>query len=70
MSNRRAPITRIRQVGRRARTGTLDATQLDHYRRGDGDIGNGDHNVLVHALNEVFHARGPNHSLALPPPLI
>ena len=29
--------------------GTLDAIQLDGYLRGDGDIGNADHNVLVHA---------------------
>ena len=46
--------------------GILNATQLGRYLRGDGDgeIGNGDHNVLVHALNEVFHARGQDHPLA------
>ena len=47
--------------------GILDATQLDRYLRGDGDggeIGNGDHNVLVHALNEAFDARGQDHPLA------
>ena len=47
--------------------GTLDATQLDHYLRGDGDIGNADHNVLVHALNEEFQARGHDHPLAYRP---
>jgi hypothetical protein len=44
--------------------GTLDASQLDRYLHGDGEIGNADHNVLVHALNEVFQARGHNHPLA------
>ena len=47
--------------------GTLDAIQLDRYLRGDGEIGNADHNVLVHALNEVFLARGHNHPLAYRP---
>ena len=47
--------------------GTLDATQLDRYLRGDGDIGNADHNVLVHALNEVFNAQGHDHPLAYRP---
>ena len=43
--------------------GTLDAIQLNGYLRGDGDIGDADHNVLVHALNEVFPARGQDHPL-------
>lgn len=47
--------------------GTLDAIQLNGYLRGDGDIGNADHNVLVHALNEVFRARGQNHPLSYRP---
>ena len=47
--------------------GTLDATGLDRYLRGDGEIANADHNVLVHALNEVFHARGHDHPLAYRP---
>ena len=44
--------------------GILDAIQLDRYLRGDGEIGNADRNVLVHALNEVFTARGQDHPLA------
>jgi hypothetical protein len=47
--------------------GILNATQLDRYLRGDGEIGNADRNVLVHALNEVFHDRGQNHPLAYRP---
>ncbi len=47
--------------------GTLDAIQLNGYLRGDGDIGDADHNVLVHALNEVFRARGQDQPLAYRP---
>jgi len=47
--------------------GTLDAIQLSGYLRGDGDIGDADHNVLVHALNEVFRARGHDQTLAYRP---
>jgi hypothetical protein len=47
--------------------GILNATQLDRYLSGDGEIGNADRNVLVHALNEVFHDRGQNHPLAYRP---
>jgi hypothetical protein len=47
--------------------GILNATQLDRYLSGDGEIGNADRNVLVHALNEVFHDRGHNHPLAYRP---
>ena len=42
-------------------------TQLDRYLHGDGEIGNAEHNVLVHALNEVFFARGHDHPLAYRP---
>jgi hypothetical protein len=44
--------------------GILNATQLDRYLSGDGEIGNADRDVLVHALNEVFHDRGQDHPLA------
>ena len=44
--------------------GVFDAPQLDRYLHGHGEIGRGDHDVLVHALNEVFHARGDDHPLA------
>jgi len=44
--------------------GTLDAFALDRYLRGDRDISDTDHNVLAHAMNEVFTDRGENHPLA------
>ena len=47
--------------------GILDAIQLDRYLRGDGEMGNADHNVLVHALNEAFDDQGQNHPLAYHP---
>jgi hypothetical protein len=47
--------------------GILDAIQLDRYLRGDGEMGNADHNVLVHALNEAFYDQGQNHPLAYRP---
>jgi hypothetical protein len=47
--------------------GNLDAGQLERYLRGDQEIGRADHNVLVHALNEVFHDQGRDHPLAYQP---
>jgi hypothetical protein len=44
--------------------GALDVVQLTRYLRGDRDLTNSDHNVLVHALNEVFQDRGENHPLS------
>ena len=44
--------------------GTLNADELERYLREDHDATDTDHNVLVHALNEVFHDRGQDHPLA------
>ena len=44
--------------------GTFDVFELDRYLRGDRDVSDTDHNVVVHALNEVFSERGHNHPLA------
>jgi hypothetical protein len=44
--------------------GTLSAHELERYLHDDHDITDTDHNVLVHALNELFHDRGQNHPLA------
>ena len=44
--------------------GTLNAHELERYLHGDHDATDTDHNVLVHALNELFHDRGQDHPLA------
>ena len=44
--------------------GTLDAEQLTAYLRGERDVSDADHNVIVLALNEAFHDRGDDHPLA------
>ena len=44
--------------------GNLDAGQLTDYLRGQRDLSVSEHNVVVHALNEVFVDRGENHPLA------
>ncbi len=41
--------------------GNLNADQLSDYLRGECDVSDVDHNVLVHALNEFFADRGDNH---------
>ena len=43
--------------------GNLDADQLTDYLRGERDVSDVDHNVVVHALNEVFVDRGDDHPL-------
>jgi len=43
--------------------GTQDAAHLNAYLKGDGDVGPGDHDAIVHALNEAFIDRGLDHPL-------
>ena len=38
--------------------GNLDAAQLADYLRGGRDVSDTEHNVVTHALNEFFQARG------------
>jgi hypothetical protein len=47
--------------------GNLDAGQLTDYLRGQRHVSDTDHNIVVHALNEVFHDRGDNHPLTYRP---
>lgn len=45
--------------------GNLDAAQLSTYLdRGDPPIPTGDHDAIVHALNETFSDRGHDHPLS------
>lgn len=44
--------------------GRLDVGELTDYLQGDGPIDRTDHNVIVHALNELFRDRGEDASLA------
>ena len=44
--------------------GNLNAGQLSDYLRGERDVTDIDHNVIVLALNEFFLDRGDNHPLA------
>jgi hypothetical protein len=41
--------------------GTLDLAALTGYLRGDRTNTDSDHNIIVHALNELFQDRGQNH---------
>ena len=43
--------------------GTQDAAHLHAYLDGEGETSPGDHDVIVHALNEVFLDRGLDHPL-------
>ena len=43
--------------------GNLAADQLALYLRGTRNVGEFDHNVLTHALNERLHDLGENHPL-------
>ena len=43
--------------------GNLDADQLTDYLRGERDVSDVDHNVVMHALNEFFVDRGDDHPL-------
>ena len=47
--------------------GNLDAGQLTDFLRGERHVSDTDHNIVVHALNEVFHERGDNHPLTYRP---
>jgi hypothetical protein len=47
--------------------GNLTADQLTAYLRGERDVSDVDHNVVVHALNELFVDRGDNHPLTYRP---
>ncbi len=47
--------------------GKLDAGQLTDYLRGGRDVSDSDHNVLTHALNELFQDRGEDNPLAYRP---
>ncbi len=47
--------------------GVLDAEQLTDYLRGGRDVSDTEHNVVTHALNEVFQASDENHPLAYRP---
>lgn len=47
--------------------GNLDAGQLADYLRGGRDTSDTEHNVVTHALNELFQARDENHPLAYRP---
>ena len=43
--------------------GNLDAEQLADYLRGGRDVSDTEHNVVTHALNELFRDRDENHPL-------
>ena len=47
--------------------GNLNADHLSDYLRGERDVSDIDHNVVVHALNEFFVDRGDNHPLTYRP---
>jgi len=44
--------------------GILDLSALTGYLQGDRTNSDGDHNVIVHALNELFRARGQDNPIA------
>jgi hypothetical protein len=44
--------------------GSLDATAVGVYLEGGTSIGDNEHDVLAHALNEAYTAQGQNHPLA------
>lgn len=43
--------------------GSLTIAELDAYLHDGGTAGRGDHNVIVHVLNEAYAERGRNHPL-------
>ena len=44
--------------------GVLDAEDLGAYLRGDRDVGDTDHDIISHALNEQLRDQGQNDPLA------
>ena len=43
--------------------GNLDAIELDAYLTGLVDVGDLDHDLIAHALNEIYLDRGDDHPL-------
>ena len=44
--------------------GCLNADGLSAYLQHEDAVGSSDHDVIVHALNEMFSERGENHPLS------
>jgi hypothetical protein len=44
--------------------GCLDANGLTAYLQHEDAVGSSDHDVIVHALNEMFTERGEDHPVA------